>query len=157
MSSRVAVLLLLALLLAAPASASERHPTLTELEHEVMCPTCKTMLELSQAPVAERMRSFIRQRIAGGDTKSEIKARPVAQFGEGVLAAPQTSGFGLLAWLLPFLGLLGAGISIGLVAWRWTLASQADATRAEPSRNRPVRPDPALERRLDEELARFDG
>src|SRR5262249_11527228 len=125
MSSRVAVLLLLALLLAAPASASERHPTLAELEHEVMCPTCKPLLELSEAPVAERMRSFIRQRIAAGDTKSEIKARLVAQFGAGVLAAPQTSGFGLLAWLLPFLGLLGAGISIGLVTWRWTRAGQA--------------------------------
>jgi cytochrome c-type biogenesis protein CcmH/NrfF len=103
------------------------------------------------------MRSFIRHRIAAGDTKSEIKARLVAQFGAGVLAAPQTSGFGLLAWLLPFLGLLGAGISIGLVAWRWTCAGRADVARAEPSRNGRIRPDPALERRLDEELARFDG
>jgi cytochrome c-type biogenesis protein CcmH len=157
MSFRVAVVLLLALLIAAPAAAGERHPTLAELEHEVMCPTCKTLLELSQAPVAERMRSFIRQRIVAGDTKSEIKARLVAQFGEGVLAAPQTSGFGLLAWLLPFLGLLGAGISIALVAWRWTRAGPADVARAEPSMNGRIRPDPTLERRLDEELARFDG
>lgn len=157
MSFRVAVILLLALLLAAPASAGERHPTLAELEHEVMCPTCKTLLELSQAPVAERMRSFIRRRIVAGDTKSEIKARLVAQFGEGVLAAPQTSGFGLLAWLLPFLGLLGAGISVALVAWRWTRAGLADVARAGPSMNGRIRPDPTLERRLDEELARFDG
>lgn len=69
MSLRFATILLLALMLmlAAPALASERHPTLAELEHEVMCPTCHTLLELSQAPVAQRMRAFIRRRIAAGD------------------------------------------------------------------------------------------
>jgi len=157
MSFRVAVILLLALLLAAPASASERHPTLAELEHEVMCPTCKTLLELSEAPVAERMRAFIRQRIAAGDTETQIRARLVAQFGEGVLAAPQTRGFGLLAWALPFLGVLCAGVSIGLVAWRWTRAGRADVATADQSTNGRVGPDLALERMLDEELARFDG
>jgi cytochrome c-type biogenesis protein CcmH len=122
-----------------------------------MCPTCKTLLELSQAPVAERMRVFIRGRIAAGDTKSEIKARLVAEFGEAVLAAPRTRGFGLLAWVLPFVALLGSGAAVGLVALRWRRAGQAEAVSAGTSRNRRVRLDPALERRLDEELARFDG
>jgi cytochrome c-type biogenesis protein CcmH/NrfF len=157
MSVRVAIVLLVALVLVAPAPASERRPTLPELEHEVMCPTCKTLLELSQAPVAERMRAFIRGRIAAGDSKSEIKARLVAEFGEPVLAAPRTRGFGLLAWVLPFVGLLGTGAAIGLVAWRWTRAGQAAAVPAGASRNGRVRLDPALERRLDKELARFDG
>jgi cytochrome c-type biogenesis protein CcmH len=112
MSVRVTIVLLVALVLVAPAAASERRPTLPELEHEVMCPTCKTLLELSQAPVAERMRVFIRGRIAAGDSKSEIKARLVAEFGEAVLAAPRTRGFGLLAWVLPFVALLGAGVAI---------------------------------------------
>ena len=59
--------------LAAPALASERHPTLGELEGEVMCPTCKTTLDQSSAPIADRIRQFISARIAAGDTKSEIK------------------------------------------------------------------------------------
>jgi cytochrome c-type biogenesis protein CcmH len=157
MSVRIAIILLLALVLVAPAPASERRPTLPELEHEVMCPTCKTLLELSQAPVAERMRVFIRGRIAAGDTKSEIKARLVAEFGDAVLAAPRTRGFGLLAWVLPFVAPLGAGAAIGLVARRWTRAGQAEVVSAGTLRNGRVRLDPALERRLDEELARFDG
>jgi cytochrome c-type biogenesis protein CcmH/NrfF len=123
-----------------------------------MCPTCHTLLELSQAPVAQRMRVFIRRRIAAGDTKSKIESRLVAEFGEGVLAAPQTHGFGLLAWVLPFVGLVGAGGAGAVVAWGWRRGDKAtDAVPAEPSENGRVQVDPALERRLDRELARFDG
>jgi len=145
---------LLALLLAPPATASERHPTLAELEHEVMCPTCHQLLELSDAPIADRIRAYIQARIEAGDTKSEIKDRLVSEFGEAVLAAPPTRGFELLAWLLPLLGLAGTGLVIALLAWRWT--------RLRPE---PARPpggidvsdlDPNLARRLDDELALLD-
>lgn len=88
MTLRLLTVTAISLILAAPALASERQPTLSELEREVMCPTCRTVLELSHAPIAERMRAFIRRRIAAGDTKSAIKAKLVAQFGESVLAAP---------------------------------------------------------------------
>jgi cytochrome c-type biogenesis protein CcmH len=118
--SRFAIAVLVGLLaVAAPARADENHPTLAEVEHEVMCPTCHTLLELSHAPVADRMRAFIRRRIAAGDTKSEIERRLVAEFGEGVLAAPPASGFGLLAWVLPLAGLGGATAFVTAAAWRW--------------------------------------
>jgi hypothetical protein len=57
--------------------------------------------------------------------------------------------------VLPIVALLGAGAAIGLVARTWTRAGQAEVVPAETSRNGRVRFDPALERRLDEELARF--
>ena len=85
-----------------------------------MCPTCHQLLELSHAPVADRIRAFIQTRIDAGDTKSEIKRQLVSEFGEAVLAAPPTRGFGLLAWLLPLLGLAGSGTVIAVLAWRWT-------------------------------------
>jgi len=157
MTGRVTVLLLLALMFASPAAASERHPTLAELEHEVMCPTCKTLLELSHAPIAERMRVFIRERIAAGETKSEIKAQLVDEFGEGVLAAPPMQGFGLLAWLLPFIGLFGAGAIVAVIAWRWKTLHATEAAPTERSSNGDVKLNPALERKLDRELARYDG
>lgn len=104
------------------------------------------------------MRAFIRRRIAAGDKRSQIESRLVAEFGEGVLAAPQTHGFGLPAWVLPFVGLLGAGLAVAVAAWRWRRVGEAaDAVLAEPSGNGRVLVDPALERRLDRELARFDG
>ena len=157
MRVRLLAALVVALVLAPAALASGRHPTLPELEHEVMCPTCKTLLELSHAPVAERMRAFIRARIARGETKDEIKAQLVAEFGEGVLAAPPAHGFGLLAWLLPILGLLGAVAAVGAVARRWARAPSGDAAATLAATNGRFRLDAALERTLDDELARYDG
>ena len=113
-----------------------------------VCPTCKTTLDQSDAPVARRMKQIIRERIAAGATEDEIKAELVAQFGPAVIAEPPKSGFDLLAWLVP-LGILAAGaLGVGVVAWSW-------------SRRRPDDPvgealDPALERRLDAELERYD-
>jgi cytochrome c-type biogenesis protein CcmH len=66
------------------------------------------------------MKQFIRQRIAAGDSKSEIKDQLVAQFGKGVLAAPEQKGFDLLAWVLPIVGLLGGAAALTLLLWRWT-------------------------------------
>ena len=153
---RILLGLLLALVLAAPAAASDRHPTLGELEGEVMCPTCKTTLDQSNAPIANRIRQFISARIAAGDTKSEIKAKLVDQFGEAVLAAPPKSGFNLLAWVLPLAGIVIAAGVVGLLAYRWSRGRKGEEA-GEPSTNGRFSLDPELERRLDEELARYDA
>ncbi|HSC90861.1 MAG TPA: cytochrome c-type biogenesis protein CcmH [Gaiellaceae bacterium] len=145
---RAGLALLAALALAAPALGAGSRPTVSDLEDEVVCPTCKTTLDMSTAPIADRMRAFIRARIAAGDSKQEIKAKLVDQFGTGVLAEPPKEGFDLLAWVLPLGGALVAAAVVGVAAWRW-------------SRGRPTREDEPLdpddERRLDEALARFDG
>lgn len=140
-----------AMALALPALASESQPTLAELETEVICPTCHTTLDQSTAPVAQRMRAFIRARIAAGDTKSEIKSSLVSQFGEQVLASPPRRGFNLLAWVLPPVGVVLGAVVLGLLALRW---SRGKARQDEDARAPST---PELDRRIDEELARFDG
>jgi cytochrome c-type biogenesis protein CcmH len=156
MTRRLVAALVAGLALAAPAAASEQHPTLPELERELICPTCHESLAASSSPIADRMRTFIRARIAAGDTKGEIKAKLVDQFGESVLAAPPKSGFNLLAWVLPLAGIvLTAGI-VGVLAYRWSRARKAESS-ADRSANGHLRLDPELERRVDEELARFDA
>jgi cytochrome c-type biogenesis protein CcmH len=153
---RVVVLAaVVACVLAGTAAASEENPTLAELEREVICPTCNTTLELSNSPIAERMRLFISDRIAAGDTKSEIKSKLVAQFGDAVLAAPPKEGFNLLAWVLPLAGVGLAAAALALLARRWVRSREPAA--ADPSSNGRAPLDPDLERRLDEELARFDA
>jgi cytochrome c-type biogenesis protein CcmH len=144
---------------AAPAVASEQHPTQAELEREIVCPVCRPeTLAQSSAPIAERMRAFIRQRIAAGDTKSEIKAKLVANFGEGVLAAPPKQGFNLLAWVLPLAGGAAAMILLAVAVRRWSRVRPEPApAQADPAANGRARLEPELERRLDEELARFEG
>jgi cytochrome c-type biogenesis protein CcmH len=149
--------LVLALGAAGTAAANESHPTLAELENELICPTCHESLALSNSPIAERMRTFIRARIAAGDTKSEIKSKLVAQFGESVLAAPPKRGFNLLAWVLPLAGIGVAGVALAFLARRWTRVRAGEPPPGDPSGNGRAPLDPELERRLDEELARFDG
>lgn len=149
---RLLAALLATLTLASPALASERHPTLGELEGEVMCPTCKTTLDQSSSPIADRIRQFISARISAGDTKSEIKQKLVAEFGPAVLAEPSRHGFNLLAWVLPFAGLGLGAVALGVLAWRWTRVRGGGAA---PAGGPPL--DPELDRRVDEELASFDG
>lgn len=125
-------------------------PNAADLEAEIVCPVCKTTLDQSNAPIAERMKMFIRVRIAAGESEQQIKGALVAEFGPGVLAKPPGGGFGLLAWLLPLGALLGGVIAVGLLIRAWS-------RRAAPTEFANERLDPELERRVDEELARFDG
>ena len=153
----IALTLLVGLALAAPVFASEQRPTLDELENEVNCPTCKTTLALSNAPAADRIREYIRERIAAGDTKSEIKSALVAEFGTGILAAPPKEGFNLLAWVLPLAGIGLAAALVGLIVWRAARSGRRPGSAPSDASSNGHRPlDPEAERRLDEELARFD-
>ncbi len=150
-AGRSALVVLTALALVAPAVASEPHPTLAELATEVVCPTCHTTLDQSSSPVAQRLRVFIRARIAAGDSKGEIKDALVREFGESILASPPKKGFNLLAWVLPPVGLVvGAGV-LAFLAVRWSRRrDDADEPRIES-------PDADADRRIDDELARYDG
>jgi cytochrome c-type biogenesis protein CcmH len=146
---RAAAVAALLLALAAPALAGSR-PNASDLEAELVCPTCKTTLDQSNSPVAQRMKAFIRARIAAGDSEAQIKARLVGDFGPAVLAEPPKSGFDLLAWVLPLAGLAAGAVVVGALAWRWSNAREPAAAEAPAL-------DPELERRVDDELAHFDG
>ena len=134
--------------LAGPAAAAS-PPNAADLEAEIVCPVCETTLDQSNAPVAERMKLYIRERIAAGDSESEIKDALVAEFGPAVLATPRKSGFGLLAWLLPLVAICVAIVAVALLARSW--ARGRDGPGATTSL------EPELDRRVDEELARFEG
>jgi cytochrome c-type biogenesis protein CcmH len=139
----------LCLLWAAPAVLAADPPSAAELESELVCPVCETTLDQSNAPVAERMKLYIRERIAAGDTEEEIKDALVAEFGPGVLASTGGGGLGVLAWLVPLVALVAGAIVLAVLVRGWSRrrSSSADATSI----------DPELDRRLDEELARFDA
>ena len=140
----------MALLLAPGARASEQHPTLAELEGEVMCPVCGTTLDQSNSPAAAADQASDQTAHRRRRHRSRIKSRLVAEYGQAILAAPERKGFGLLAWWLPIAGILAAALLVGAGAWRWSRARDADLPPGS-------RLDPALERRLDDELRRFEG
>ena len=145
---------LLALLLAPPVFAGEQHPSQSQLEAELVCPTCHSPLDESTSPIAQQMKVYIRKHIAGGWTATQIKDGLVAQLGPGVLGVPGTHGFDLLAWLIPFAGIATGAAALAAGAWFWS------RNRDESGKVVPVTVGPALaaglELRVDEELARFD-
>lgn len=145
------------LLVAVLAASLAAPPTLSDLEDELVCPTCKTTLDLSNAPVADQMREYIRRRIQEGASKEQIKAELVADYGPRVLAEPRKEGFDLLAWVLPIGGIVLAAGAVGALAWRWSRGREPEERPSEPSANGRAPLAPELERRVDEELARFDG
>jgi len=140
---------------AAAAAVKPCNPA--DLEGRIMCPTCEGQtVDQSPAPAAARVRAFIRKRSAAGQACSQIEDALVQQFGERVRAAPPASGFGLLAWLLPLAGVAAGAVVVGLLAWRWSRRREPAPAAGVPELNGRVRLDPELERKLDEELARFD-
>lgn len=145
-----AAVLFTLLVFAGPAVASESQPTLAELETEVMCPTCHTTLDQSSAPIADRIRAFIRARIAAGATKSEIKDALVQEFGESVLASPPKRGFNLLAWVLPPVAVVAGAGMLAVLAVRWSRRRDVDDAPQQAL-------SPDVERQIDDELARFDA
>src|SRR5262249_27204592 len=143
-------------LLAAGGVGSERHPTLNELENEVMCPVCGTTLAQSDSAAAKQIERDIQVKIREGWTKSQIEDFLVQQYGESILASPPKHGFNLLAWLLPIVGLLGAAAVLGVAAWGWSRGRSDAEMPPLQSSNGQGPMDPELERRLDEALSRFD-
>jgi cytochrome c-type biogenesis protein CcmH/NrfF len=133
-----------------PVFASEQSPTLEELEAEVMCPTCNAPLNRSHAPIADRIRAFIINRIALGSTKSEIKDELVVEFGERVLTSPTRGGLNVIAWALPLVGVVIAGTAVYVVLRRWSRSKTQRGLAAEGGL------DPELERAVDEALDRYD-
>lgn len=130
---RSAWIVALVLVLALPTVALS--VTLDEVEREVKCPTCSTPLSTSDAPVADDMRLFIRERIAAGDSKQEIIDLLVDEFGPTILATPPKRGFDLVAWVVPTLAVLLGAIAILVlsVVWRRRATFEPDAAQPEPS------------------------
>jgi cytochrome c-type biogenesis protein CcmH len=138
----------LAVLPVAEAPGAERRASLPDIEDEVMCLECGTALNLSNAPVAERERAFIRREIRRGRTKPQIKDALARRFGPAVLALPEDKGFSLAAYLVPLLAVLLAAGALVAAARRWR--------RPPPATAAPTRLDPADEQRLERELTAYD-
>jgi cytochrome c-type biogenesis protein CcmH/NrfF len=153
--TRAVLLALTALALLAPAAvAATPRASLPDIEDEVMCLECGTALNVSTSAVADQERAFIRELIAQGKSKEQVKAALVAEYGPRILAEPEESGFSLTAWLIPILATLAALALVVALARRWRRPAGGDGAFAAD--DAPAALDPADARRLDAELASFD-
>ncbi|HET6571265.1 MAG TPA: cytochrome c-type biogenesis protein CcmH [Solirubrobacterales bacterium] len=138
------------LAIAPPAAA---QTSVNDVEDEVMCPICGTLLELAESPQAERERALVKRLIAEGRDKSEVEDALVAQYGPAVLALPEGKGFDLSAYLVPAVGFVVAAIALAFGVARWRRGSPGPGADGAATDAAPSDEDA---KRLDDDLARYD-
>lgn len=150
MTARFLTIAALALALLAPAASAAERASLTEIEKQVMCPVCGTLLQLAESPQAQREKVFIRRLIAAGKTEAQIKDALVAEYGDEVLALPKGSGFSLSAYVVPIVAFIAAviALTIGVLRWRRSGKGSREAPTEAPKGEDAER--------LDDDLARYD-
>lgn len=158
---RALALVALAVGLLAPAAAYAAAPRadLVDIEDEVMCVTCKVPLNIAEGSQPDSQRDRIRELIAEGKTKEQIKRQLVAEYGPDVLALPDTKGVGITAYAIPLV--LGAVViaALALLVPRWRRRTPAGIATADgPASAGTARELSAGDAaRLDADLARYDG
>lgn len=155
MKARLLLLALAALAILAPVAPAAQQTTLAEIEREVMCPVCGTLLQLAEAPQAQRQKAFVSRLIEEGKSEQQIKDALVAEYGEEVLALPEGKGFNLSAYVVPIVAFLLAAVSLAVGVMRWRRAGGDPGSRGGPA-ERPDRPSGEDTDRLDADLARYD-
>ena len=86
-----------------------------ELSRELRCMVCQNQsIDDSDAPLARDLRLLVRERIASGESNSQVIEFLVARYGDFVLLRPRLIGVTLLLWFLPPLVLSGGGLALWL-------------------------------------------
>lgn len=151
MKRALSVLLLVAWAAIAFAPAAEavtcQKTSLLDIQDEVMCVICGVPLINAGGPQSDDERNFIRDRVNKCETKKQIKAALIAEYGPEVMATPKKSGFDLTAYVVPVVVLVGVLIAIVLGARRWSRTRSDDDPTAASA---------AEDDALDEDLRRYD-
>jgi cytochrome c-type biogenesis protein CcmH len=154
-AATLAVIGALAIILPAAAAAAAPRASLTDIENDVMCVSCREPLAVAQSPQAIAERNYIRHLISLGQTKAQIERALVAQYGQAVLGRPPAHGFNLTVYIIPPAILVLGLATLAFALPRWRRRARAGAAASDTS------PGPALNsadaERLDEELTRYGG
>jgi cytochrome c-type biogenesis protein CcmH len=154
-SALAATLTAIALAPAAATATPAPRASLTDIENDVMCVSCREPLAVAQSPQAYAERNYIRGLIAQGMTKAQIEQALVGQYGPAVLGKPPADGFNLTVYILPpAIVLLGIGTLVLLLP-KWRRRQQASAAAHGPIAEPSIASADAA--RLDEELRRYGG
>lgn len=134
----------------------EIPPAATEVINTTMSPYCPGLLLANcPSPSADSLRRALVDRAARGASAETLRAELFATYGEVVRAAPAMRGFGISAWVVPFL-VIGAA---GAVAWRWLrrgrMPNSASQHAPDSATRDPV--DAELLRRIDALVRGGDG
>ncbi|WP_028348890.1 cytochrome c-type biogenesis protein [Bradyrhizobium murdochi] len=101
-----------------------------DLSRELRCMVCQNQsIDDSDAPLARDLRLLVRERIASGDSDSQVIDFLVARYGEFVLLKPRFTPHTVLLWLLPPLALAGGGLAL----WFYSRRRSNTGSATDPS------------------------
>ena len=130
------------------AAATVDEQTVHDVATQLRCVVCQS-LSVADSPseTANQMRAIIRERLAAGDNPEQVRAYFVEKYGDWILLSPPKTGFTLLVWVVPFVG-LGIGlVLVAIVVRRWSRTPQPAA---------PSQIDPAVRERIRREMSELD-
>ena len=99
-----------------------------DLSRELRCMVCQNQsIDDSDAPLARDLRLLVRERIATGDSDSQVIDFLVARYGEFVLLKPRLNSHTWLLWFLTPLALATGGIALWMHGRRRRMGEEQDA------------------------------
>lgn len=134
-----------------PAFASLQN----EIENSLFCPACFAhgeTLAAGQDGPAVQMKEEIRASLAAGKSKAEILQGYVDKYGEKILTIPPKRGFNLMAWVIPFLGIIMGGVLIYFALKKWVKEPRTNKGRVK---TKPGVLDDYYDARVEEEFKKY--
>jgi cytochrome c-type biogenesis protein CcmH len=136
----VAFISLLPVAIVSAQETDPNYPTDDEVNaiaKELYCPVCENVpLDVCGTQACAQWRDLIREKLAEGWSKGEIKEYFSAQYGDRVLAEPPARGLNWLVYVIPPLVFLGGTFFLyrGFKAWKQLDDEEVDEpiTKLEP-------------------------
>jgi cytochrome c-type biogenesis protein CcmH len=101
---------------------------------DLRCPVCQN-LSVADSPslIAREMRTTITEQVRAGASPDDVKSYFVQRYGRWILLSPDTSGLGLIVWMVPALA-LAAGAALVITRLRRKSAPTTEPVSAEEHR-----------------------
>ena len=120
---RAAQIVLLSFAILALMGAGDEESRFQSLGHHMMC-VCgcgQILLECNHVgcQYSDRMRTELMAALDRGDNDDLILQAFVQKYGTTVIAAPTTTGFNRVAWIMPFLALILGLVTTALIVRAW--------------------------------------
>ncbi len=134
-----------------PVSADE----VNRVSRNLYCPVCQNVpLEVCETDACARWREQVRDLLSQGYTEEKVRQYFIDHFGSKTVGTPTDPLSQFLTVVLPFavIGLIGFGIAVSLVRWRF---SRRVEVSAPPEVSRSVPPDD-YRARLEAEVRKRD-
>lgn len=115
--------LILLVFAAFPITVSASSAAVEDVALELICQCgCNAVLSNcthGECMVRDGMKQSIEQQLSNGQSKDQIIATFVKQYGEVVLSLPPKKGFNLTAWIAPFAAIIIGAVVIWIAIKKW--------------------------------------